>query len=785
MIRNYFKTAWRNLMRNKGFSLINVFGLVIGMTCTLLIFLWVRDEISFDRFHKNYDHIYQVIANRDFKNHVFTDRNMVLPMAGELEKKYPDVEHAVVITYRQPHLFQYGDLKLNKSGYNVSEHFFDMFTWKFIKGSSKDILNDPSSLILTQSLATALFGNADPINKMVKIDNDHSMKVVAVVEDPPFNSTLSYDFIMPFNYSDENIRQAMENWQNSSWAVFLQMKPGADMKLMDKNINTLKKEHDKHDEVSTYFTFPMSKWRLYSDFKDGKNTGGMIEYVRLFIIIALGILLIACVNFMNLSTARSEKRSKEVGIRKTLGSNKRQLIMQFFCESIILSFIAFLVSLLAVWLLMTPFNKLVDKHLTIFISSTGFWALAIGIVIFTGIIAGSYPALYLSSFNPVKVLKGTFAAGKEAILPRRILVVGQFAISILLISGTIIIYQQIQHVKDRHIGYDPGNLLMVPSNPGINKNYAVIKQELLKTGLINAVTRSSSPITEVWWKSSSPSWEGKPANLAIIFSGMATDIDFEKTMGLKMLQGKYFSGTPADSAHMILNKAAIEAMNLKNPVGMKMRYGNTDYTVLGVSDNIVMESPFRPVDPMMMYFNPNFSNYVTMRIQPGSEPRKALAAVEKIFMQYNPEVPFDYKFADQEFAKKFISEELINRITNLFAALAILICCIGLAGLASFTIEKRTRELGIRKVLGASVTQLLTLVSKEFLQLVAIAFIIAVPLTWWLMTEWLGNYVYHVDISGWLFALVGFIVLLLALVVVSANTVGTARSNPVKSLRTE
>ena len=277
MIRNYFKTAWRNLMRNKGFALINVFGLVIGMTCTLFIFLWVRDELSFDKFHKNYDHIYQVIANRDFKNHVFTDPNMVLPLAGELEKKYPDIENATVITYPQPHLFQYGDLKLNKSGYTVSEHFFDVFTWKFIKGNPKGILNDPSSLIVTRSFATALFGNADPINKVVKIDNDRNLKVVAVVEDPPFNSTLSYSFIQPFNYSDEGIKNAMENWQNSSWAVFLQMKPGADMKLMDKNINTLKKEHDKYDAVSTYFTFPMKKWRLYSEFKDGKNTGGMIE----------------------------------------------------------------------------------------------------------------------------------------------------------------------------------------------------------------------------------------------------------------------------------------------------------------------------------------------------------------------------------------------------------------------------------------------------------------------------------------------------------------------------
>ena len=785
MLRNYFKTAWRNLKRNKGFSFINVFGLAVGITCTLLIFLWVRDELAFDKFNKNYDRIYQIIANRDFKNHMFTDRNMVLPMAAELEKKYADVEHAVVMTYPQPHLLQAGDVRLKRSGYTVSEHFFDIFTFRFLQGRPQGILNDPSSIILTKSMAIALFGNADPMNKIVKLNNDENFKVVAVVADPPYNSSLTFDFIKPFNYSDENIKQSMQNWGNSSWSIFLLMRPGADMTLMDKNIYILKKEHDPHDEVSTYFTFPMKRWRLYSDFEDGKNTGGMIEYVRLFIIIALGILMIACINFMNLSTARSEKRSKEVGIRKTLGSNKRQLVTQFFCESLILSLLAFVIALITVALVLPSFNKLVDKHLTIFIAAPGFWLVALGIIVFTGVVAGSYPALYLSSFNPVKVLKGTLTAGRGAVLPRRVLVVGQFVISILLISGTIVIYQQIQHVKDRRTGYDPGNLVMVPATDDINKNYTVIKQELLKTGKVSEVTRSSSPITQIWWKSGAPDWEGKPADLDIIFSGMATDVDFDKTMGLKMLEGKFFSGTPADTSYMLLNKAAIEAMNLQHPVGMKMRYGGTDYSVLGVTDNIVMESPFKPVDPMMMFYNPNFSTTITFRLNAGVNTHGTMSDIQKVFRQYNPAYPFEYQFVDQEFGKKFIAEELINRITNLFAILAILICCIGLAGLASFTIEKRTREIGIRKVLGASISQLLSLISKEFLQLVLVAFVIAVPLTWWLMNEWLGNYVYHVEISIWLFASVGSVVLLLTLAVVGANTISTARNNPVKSLRTE
>lgn len=784
MFTNYLKIAWRNLIRNKGFAITNLLGLAIGMTCTMLIFLWVRDEMNFDRFHQNYNHIHQVIAHRDFKNQIFTDRSMVLPMAHELEKKYPDVVHAVVTTYRQPQTIEYGESKIKKFGYTVSEHFFNVFTWNFIKGSPASAISDPSSIVLTASAAKSIFKNIDPIGKVLKIDNNRNANVTAVVADPPSNSTFSFDFIQPFNYSDENIKRSMENWQNSSWNVFLQMRDGADMKLMEKNINALKKEHDPNDAVSTYFTFPMEKWRLYSDFKDGKNTGGMIEYVRLFIIIALGILIIACVNFMNLSTARSEKRSKEVGIRKTLGSDKKQLVLQFFCESLILAAMAFVLSLCAVYLLMPSFNTLVNKQLTIFIDSPAFWLLAVATVIFTGVVAGSYPALYLSSFSPIKVLKGTFVPGKEAILPRRILVVSQFVISILLISGTIIIYQQIQHVKGRDIGYNPDNLIMIPATPDINKNYSAIKQELLKSGSINSVTRTSGPITEIWWKTASPDYEGKPANMSIIFSGIATDVDFTRTMGIKVLEGRDFAGVPGDSAHMILNKAAVEAMNLKNPIGKKMRYSR-EYTVIGVVDNVVMESPFRPVDPQMILFDAGGSSFVSLRLNEGINPQSAFPTIESIFSKYNPAFPFDYQFADEEFGKKFVSEQLINKITNVFAALAIFICCLGLAGLASFTIEKRTREIGIRKVLGASVNQLLALISREFLQLVLIAFVIAVPLTWWLMNEWLGNYVYHVEISVWLFAAVGTLVLLLTLLVVSANTIAAARENPVKSLRTE
>jgi putative ABC transport system permease protein len=785
MIKNYSKIACRNLFRNKGFSITNLLGLSIGMTCTIFIFLWVQDELTYDRFHANHKNIYQVIAHRDFNNQVFTDRNMVLPLAKALESGYPQIKKAVVTTYVEPHVLANGDTKLKKNGYTVSEHFFDIFSWKFIKGNASSAISDPSSIVLTESAARALFGNTDPINQMLRIDNDYNAKVTAVLADIPGNSTFQFDFIRSFDYSLPYMQRAMNEWTNSSWNVFVQTVPGANLPLLNKHINAVKKQHDRNDAMSTYFTFPMSKWRLYSEFKDGKNIGGMIEYVRLFSIIALIILLIACVNFMNLSTARSEKRAKEVGIRKTLGSDKKQLLSQFFLESIILSCIAFVLSILTVYLLLPSFNLLVDKHLSLQLTGSLFWFGGIAIVLFTGLVAGSYPALYLSSFNPIKVLKGTFLAGKKAVLPRRILVVSQFVISIFLLSATIIVYQQIQYIKGRHMGYDPNNLLIVPSSPDIDKNFTIIKQELLKTGMIGAVTRTGTPMTDIQWRSMAPEWEGKPANANIIMAAMNTDVDFIKTMGIKMLEGNDFSGMPSDSSAMLLNKTAVEVMGLKKPVGMQMRYGGRKYIITGITDNVIMGSPYTPVEPMMIFYTSGNSATVSIRLNQGSALPQALQSVETIFKKHNPAFPFEYQFTDQEFNKKFLTEELISKITNIFAGLGIFICCIGLAGLASFTIEKRFREMGIRKVLGATVQQLLMLISKEFLKLVLIAFVVAVPLTWWMMNDWLEKYTYRIDISIWLFGIVGTAILLLTLLVVCLNTMRAALMNPVKSLRTE
>lgn len=786
MFNNYLKIAWRNLRRNKSFSFINIIGLTIGITCTILILLWVQDELNYDKQQANYNSIYKIIANRDFNNQVFTDENMVLPLAQSIKTEIPQVKHATVTTHQQSHVIKYGDTRIKQNSYTVSEDFFKMFSFKFIKGRATAAIPNAYSIVLTQSAAKALFGNADPINKVVNIDNAYDAKITAVIEDLPGNSTFQFDYIDAFNYNNEDTKRSMEEWRNSSWSVFIQTQPGANVAAIEKKINDIKYAHSPDDKkVSTYFAFPMRNWHLRSDFKDGKNVGGMIEYVRMFAIIACIILLIACVNFMNFSTARSEKRAKEVGVRKTLGSGKKQLILQFYFEAMILTFIAFIFSVITVLALLPSFNVLVDKHLAIPFTQPVFWLGAIAIILFTGVIAGSYPALYLSSFNPVKVLKGTFRPGKTATLPRHALVVSQFVISIALISSTIVVYQQVQHLKNRDMGYDPNNLIMIPSSPDIQKNYAVIKQELLQTGMVNAVTRTLSPITNIWWKSPGPDYNGKPADQNIIFAGLNTDADFSKTMGIKILQGKDFSGLPVDSANMLLNKAAVEAMGLKNPVGMQMRYGPRAYTIIGVTDNVVMESPFKPVDPMMIYFQPGDTYNLSIRLKNNVQPQNAIVSIQKIFTTYNPAEPFEYQFADAEYGKKFITEDLISKLTNIFAGLAIFICCIGLAGLASFTIEKRIKEIGIRKVLGASVQQLLMLISKEFLKLVLIAFVIAVPFAWWFMHSWLQQYAFRININMWMFAAVGCIVLLLTLVVVSLNTIRAAIISPVKSLRTE
>jgi ABC-type antimicrobial peptide transport system permease subunit len=778
MIRNYIKVALRNLRKNKAFSLTNLLGLTIGITCTLLIMLWVQNELSWDRFQKNYSSIKQVYANRNFNGEIVTDASIMLPLADAMERQIPQVKYAAFTSYAEDHILTVDDKMIKKSGYRVSKNYFNIFSCKFIKGDAASALASPDGIILSASCARSFFGTEDVMNKALKMDNGLDVKVSAVVEDAPSASSMHFDFITPYNYNDK----AMLNWENSYTNVYVLTKPATDALTLEKNLNKLTRERSP-DNSSSYFLHPMSKWRLYSDFQNGKNTGGMIAYVKLFTIVALVILLIACINFMNLSTARSEKRAKEVGIRKTLGSNKKQLIFQFFSESFILAFTAFLLSIVAVWLLLPAFNSLVDKQLVLHVMDKEFWLIAAGVILITGLFAGSYPAFYLSSFNPVKVLKGSFLPGKAATLPRKVLVVCQFAISILFIASTIIVYRQIQHVKNRDLGYRADNLIMIPSSPDANRNYSAIKQELLSSGLVSSTTRTSAPITDIWNFTPAPDYEGKPTGANMIFSAIGATEDFAKTIGIQMIEGRDFEGTPADSSSLLLNESAVKTMGLKHPVGMEMMYMNRKYTVKGITANVVMSSPYKPVDPMMILYRPRNPSFINIRLNKDVQPQKALLAIGDVFKKYNPAFPFEYQFADQEFGKKFLTEELIGKLSRLFAGLAIFICCLGLSGLAAFTIQKRFREIGIRKVLGASTKQLLYTLSREFVYLVIIALVIAIPVTWWLMSNWLQSYEYRVSIDVWQFLIAGAGVMLLTLITVCLNAMKAAVSKPVKSLR--
>jgi putative ABC transport system permease protein len=784
MFQNYFKIAYRNMLRNKGFSLTNLTGLTIGITCTMLILLWVQDELGWNQFHPNHKTIYKIAVNRVFNGEVTTDNAVPFPLADAAKSSLPEIKAVSVDDFGSNNVLAYKNSLIKKRILNVTRDYFGIFHWQFVKGSASKALDQPGNIVITESTAAALFGSEDPINKIIRENDQQERRVTGVIKDLPANSSIRFDCIVPFDYSSDNVKKVSTDWVSSYTEAFVEVRPGTNIEQLNRKITALAGEHAPAQKAS-FFLYAMDDWRLYSDFKNGKIAGGMIDYVRLFTLIAVIILVIACVNFMNLYTARSEKRAKEVGIRKTLGSERRHLMLQFYSESLLFSLCAFVLSVVLVYVVLPPFNALIGKELSLDIFQPSFFAAAIGIIAFTGLVSGSYPALYLSAFNPVKVLKGSFLPGKKAILPRRILVVLQFVISIFLISATLLVSRQVEHVKNRNLGYNPNNLITIPSSREANVHADIIKNELAQTGLIASVTRTTSPITDIWNYTPAPDWDGKPTGTNMIMSSMGADAGFAGTMGTKLLKGRDLQNVPADSTALLLNKSAADMMQLKDPVGMQMRYFGKNYTVVGVTDNIVMSSPYAPVMPMMVFFRDNRSGFFVVRLKEGVQPRAALARIEKVFRQHDPANPFEFTFTDEQFNKKFLTEDLIGKLTNLFAGLAILICCLGLSGLTSFTVERRLKEIGVRKILGASVQQLLVLISKEFLFLVFLAFLISVPVAWWLLNNWLQNYEYRTTVSFWLFITSGVGVLVLTLITVCLNALRAAWSNPVKNLRTE
>ena len=796
MIKNYLKTAWRNFYGNKFFSAINIGGLAVGMAVAMLIGLWIWDELSYDKYNKNYDRIAAVMQQSTFNGEVGTGYNCPAPLANELRNSYgSEFKHVVLSWWNRDHILSFGSNKFTRIGKFMEPEAPALMSLTMLKGSL-DGLRDPSSILISASAAKTIFGDSDPMNKLMMIDSKLNVKVTGVYEDIPLTSRFkNVAFIAPwelFVSTDDMMKNFKNNWGWDAAEIFVQLADNADMNKVSAKIRNSKLEKIKDNkELAAYkpemLLQPMSRWHLYSEWKNGVNTGGSIQFVWLFGLIGLFVLLLACINFMNLATARSEKRAKEVGIRKAIGSLKKQLIAQFFTESFLVVVLAFTLSLLLMQITLPFFNQVAGKTLSIPWTNPFFWIAGIGFSLFTGFIAGSYPAFYLSSFKPVKVLKGTFKAGRHAATPRKVLVVLQFSVSVILIIGTIIVFQQIQFAKNRPIGYSRDGLIQLEMNtPEFYGHEETMRNDLLKTRVVVEMAESSSPPTGVWSGRSGFDWPGKDPSLQAEFGAVAVTHEYGKTIGWQFKEGRDFSKEFAtDSSALVLNEAAVKFMNLKNPVGSTVKWDDENYKVIGVIKNMVMESPYDPVRQIVYSLKNEKLSFILIKINPSISAVEALNKIQGVFQKYAPSSPFDYKFVDENFSRKFATEERIGKLASFFAALAIFISCLGLFGMASFMAEQRTKEIGVRKVLGASVFNLWKLLSTDFVTLVFISFFIAIPVSWFLMHNWLQNYEYRTSISLWVFVITGSMAPLITLATVSFQAIKAALANPVKSLRTE
>jgi putative ABC transport system permease protein len=805
MFKHYFTIGWRNLLRNKGYSLINIGGLAMGMTVAMLIGLWVYDEISFNTNHKNYNEIAHL---RSFSTNPNTgeSRNseaLQLPLVASVKNLYGHYFKQILIAFwTGDYTVSFGDKKIPEKGQFIEAGVTEMFSLKMIQGNY-DAMKDPHSIILSQSAAKAFFGAEDPMNKSLKIDNQMDVTVTGVYEDLPLNSRFGeVQFFAPWELwkqSNPWIQEAEGSWDNSSFTAYVQLQPNVSMEAAQAGIKDFYLKNapaDWTEDVKKYkpelFLYPMSKWHLYSEFKNGLPTTGRITFVWLFGIVGAFVLLLACINFMNLSTARSEKRAKEVGVRKAIVSMKSLLIQQFISESFLVVLLSFFISMVFISLALPSFNELAAKDLSLPFLEPVFWMISVVFIVFTGLLASVYPAFYLSSFQPLKVLKGTFRAGRFSAIPRKVLVVIQFTVSIILVIGTIVVYQQIQHAQNRPVGYNREGIISIPRNdPNFIGKTDAIRNELLNTGVVEEMAMSSSPLTAVWNNNGGYSWQGKDPESPADFSATYVDHEFGKLVGWKFISGRDFSkDLRSDSTAIIINETAAKHLGFENPIGEIIKQEGNSYSwqVVGVIKDMIMGSPYEQEKRGFFFLGDNQDRNaarIHIRIKADASASEAIPKIEKVFKAIVPSAAFDYKFVDEQFARKFAQEERIGKLSSLFATLAIFISCLGLFGLASFVAEQRTKEIGVRKVLGASVFNLWKMLSRDFVILVMVSVFIAVPVASFFMNKWLLNYNYHTEISGWIFAIAGAGALLITLLTVSYQSIKASIANPVKSLRSE
>ena len=795
MLKNYLKIALRNLVRNKVSAFINIGGLAVGMAVAMLIGLWIYDELSFNKYHQNYEHIARVYRQETWRGERGTGTSMQIPVGTELRSVYAnDFTYVVTSSWPKKHILdaEAANKAFSQSGLYLQPEGPEMLTLKMRQGSRSG-LKDPHAILISETLAQKFFGDANPMGKILKINNQMAVKVTGVYEDLPANSEFKdISFMAPWDLllaSDEYLRSLQNNWESIDCQILVQIAPNTTFAQVESKIKDVLLRHLSGDYAAAkpaLILHPMRQWHLYSKFKDGPVativTSDELKFVWFYGIIGAFVLTLACINFMNLSTARSQKRAKEVGIRKTMGSLRAQLVGQFLSESLVVASFAFGLALVLVQLILPWFNNVAGKEIKLLGANLSFWLAGLGFTLFTGLLAGSYPALYLSSFHPIKALKGTLRVSHFALLPRKVLVVVQFSVSIALIIGTVIVYRQIQYTKDRPVGYTRNGLLLLEkTSPDFYNKSKVLSSELRNTGVVYEVAEAASPVTGLRHSNNGFDWKDKDPAMYASFATETVTPAYGRTVGWQFVQGQdFFSGLASDSLGFVINESAAKFMGLKQPVGEFVRWDPgwrkaTTFKIIGIVKDMVTESPFEPVKPTIFYLQDD-KNWIYVRINPQVNAREALPKIEAVFKKVTPAAPFDYTFADQEYATKFAAEERIGKLAGFFASLAIFISCLGLFGLASFTAEQRTKEIGIRKVLGATAFSLWRLLSKDFVVLVLISLLIAAPAAYYFLAQWLQNYTYRTPIAGWVFVLAGGGALLMALLTVSYQAVKALRS---------
>ncbi|HZY83089.1 MAG TPA: FtsX-like permease family protein [Cyclobacteriaceae bacterium] len=807
MFKSYFKIGWRSLLTNKGYSIINVGGLAIGITVAMFIGLWIHDELSYDKYHQNYDRIGQVWTggqNPQTGAH-YGGYALQFPVGATLKNAYPQYfKHVLMAWWFGDYTVSTEDEKFARPGVFIEPGALEMLSLKMLSGNYNS-LDRQNSVVISRSMAETIFGQEDPINKTLSIDNMMTAAVTGVFEDIPRNNKFGeVKFFAPWALyvsAQPWLQKSADDWDNQMTNTFVELQPNTSFTEVNEAIKSLYKKNvpaDFYATIDKYKPFvqvvPMSTWHLYSEFEDGRPVGGRITFVWLFGIVGVFVLLLACINFINLSTARSEKRAKEVGVRKSIGAVKKQLVTQFLAESMMVVILAFVMSLISVALLTPMFNQLADKEISLPFGQPAFWLIAFGFIVFTGLMAGLYPAFYLSSFQPVKVLKGVLRTGRLRSLPRKILVVIQFSVSVTLIIGTIVVYKQIDHARNRPIGYYRSSLItMGLTDPAFDNKWNTLKTELLATGVVADAGTASQPLTEIWNVTGGYTWPGKDPNLEASFGNVRVGQDFGKTVGWEIVAGRDFSpDLKTDSTNsIIINEAAVKFMGIEDPVGKMFTdlddKGNVKWSreIIGVVKDIVAGSPYQPVYQSFYLRGSGETSVLFVRIDPSVSANDALPKIQKAIEKVVPTAMFDYKFVDDAYGAKFSQEQRVGNLAAVFSVLAIFISCLGLFGLASYVAEQRTKEIGIRKVMGASITSLWQMLSKDFVTLVIIACVIAIPAGYYVMDLWLAKFEYRTEISWWVFIGTCAAAILITLITVSYQSIRAAKMSPVKSLKTE